>query len=149
MRSLVQLRWYKFGNAYLWQKAGIPIGGPVSGAVLEAVLSVGEHIFDKFKWPTIAEQLGLKGERMNWIALARYVDDVLASSRWLCQGCIEKLIKTIYSQTISFDRACGELTNVNKFAAVKFLDLWIYLSCHIFSVSSTAMICSLSPALLR
>ena len=58
MRSLVKLRWYKFGNAYLWQKAGIPIGGPVSGAVLESVLSVDEHVFDKFKWP--------KNARRNW-----------------------------------------------------------------------------------
>ena len=45
MRSLVKLRWYKFGDRYLYQKVGIPIGGPVSGIVLEAVLSVDEYIF--------------------------------------------------------------------------------------------------------
>ena len=57
MRSLVQLRWYKFGNFYLWQKAGIPIGGPVSGAVLDSVLAVDERVFDKFKCPE---------SRRNW-----------------------------------------------------------------------------------
>ena len=46
MRSLVKLRWFKFGNKYLFQKSGIPIGGPVSGAVLEAVLCVDENTFE-------------------------------------------------------------------------------------------------------
>ena len=50
MRSLIQLRWFKFGDKYLLQTAGIPIGGPVSGAVLEAVLSVDENMFEKFEW---------------------------------------------------------------------------------------------------
>lgn len=46
MRSLVKLRWFKFGNMYLHQKVGIPIGGPVSGAVLEAIFSVDEYFFE-------------------------------------------------------------------------------------------------------
>ena len=74
-----------------------------------------------------SKETGIKGERENWLALARYVDDVIAASRWLCPGCIEKLIKVIYSQTISFDRACDELTTINQYAAIKFLDLWVYL----------------------
>ena len=36
MRSLAKLRWYKIGDKYLYQKVGMPIGGPVSGAILEA-----------------------------------------------------------------------------------------------------------------
>ena len=35
MRALLELRWYKFGDKYLVQVSGIPIGGPVSGAALE------------------------------------------------------------------------------------------------------------------
>ena len=50
MRSLVKLRWFKFGNKYLFQKSGTPIGGPVSGAALEAVLSVDEDYFEKSGW---------------------------------------------------------------------------------------------------
>ena len=41
---------YKFGNKYLFQRSGIPIGGPVSGAALEAVLCIDEDTFDKFGW---------------------------------------------------------------------------------------------------
>ena len=50
MRSLLRLRWFRFGNRYLVQVSGIPIGGPVSGAALEAVLFVDEDAFDKFGW---------------------------------------------------------------------------------------------------
>ena len=50
MRSLLRLRWFRFGNRYLVQVSGIPIGGPVSGAALEAVLCVDEDTFDKFGW---------------------------------------------------------------------------------------------------
>ena len=49
-RSLVKLRWYKLGGRYLYLKVGIPIGGPVSGIVLEAVLSVDEYISEKSGW---------------------------------------------------------------------------------------------------
>ena len=35
MRALVECRWYRFGNNFIFQKSGIPIGGPVSGAILD------------------------------------------------------------------------------------------------------------------
>ena len=50
MRALLKLRWFKFGSKYLYQKSGTPIGGPVPGAALEAVLSIDEDPFDKFGW---------------------------------------------------------------------------------------------------
>ena len=50
MRALLKFRWYKFGDKYLYQKIGIPIGGPVSGVTLEAVLSIDEENFDKHGW---------------------------------------------------------------------------------------------------
>ena len=48
MRSLIKCRFYKFGWHFLYQKSGIPIGGPVSGAVLDCVLSVQESSYDNF-----------------------------------------------------------------------------------------------------
>ena len=62
-----QIRWYKFGDRYLYQKVGIPIGGPVSGIVLEAVLSVDEYIFEKCGWEKLATSIGLSGPRENWL----------------------------------------------------------------------------------
>ena len=61
MRGLARLRWYRFGDRYLEQVSGMPIGGPVSGAALEAVLSVDEHMFDKFGWGRSSKKLGVHG----------------------------------------------------------------------------------------
>ena len=52
MRSLVNLKIFRFGNLFLQQVSGIPIGGPVSGTVLEGVLSLDEHMFEQYVWPT-------------------------------------------------------------------------------------------------
>ena len=128
MRSLVQLRWFKFGNKYLLQKIGIPIGVPVSVAVLEAVLSVDEYMFEKFEWGRLAAPIGLSGPREHWLAIARYVDDIFIASRWFCPHCVESLTQRIYGKTVTFDQACDELTSINNHASVKFLDLWCYLS---------------------
>ena len=56
MRALLKLRWFKFGSKYLYQKSGTPIGGPVPGAALEAVLSIDEDSFDKFGWMEVHDQ---------------------------------------------------------------------------------------------
>ena len=76
MRTLAKLRYYKFGNSFLYQCSGIPIGGPVSGAILESVLCMEEHRFDRFRWPQVAARTKLRGKREKWITFLRYVDDV-------------------------------------------------------------------------
>ena len=63
------------------QVSGIPIGGPVSGAVLESVLSVDEDMFEKFGWPAFAKHVGLTGSRDLWLSIVRYVDDVFVATR--------------------------------------------------------------------
>ena len=128
MRGLVQLRWFQFGDKYLFQNIGIPIGGPVSGAVLEAVLSVDEYLFEKSKRITLSKTLGLKGPHENWFAIVRYVDDIFVATRWFCPDCVEHIITFIYAGTVSFDKTCDELTTVNNYASVKFLDSWCYMS---------------------
>ena len=100
MRSLLQLRWFKFGNKYLFQKSGIPIGGPVSGASLEAVLCVDEDMFDKLGWYSFSKKLGISGERIDWLAIVRYVDDVFVATRWFCPKCVEYFVFVIYSNKL-------------------------------------------------
>ena len=128
MRSRVKLRWFKFGNKYLFQKSGIPIGGPVSGAVLEAVLSVDEDFFEKFGWRLFSSRLGLRGTRESYLTIARYVDDVFIATHWFCPCCVEGIVTRIYSKTVNFDPANDGLDVIAGFRVIKFLDLWCYAS---------------------
>ena len=128
MRGLVDLRIFQFGNLFLEQVSGIPIGGPVSGTVLEGVLSLDEHMFEQYQWPKFASTHGLGGKRKKWITMARYVDDIFIASRWLCPHCVEEIVTEIYKNTIIFDRECSELNYINGYATIKFLDLWAYMS---------------------
>ena len=90
MRALVKCRWYKFGSSFIFQKTGIPIGGPVSGAILDGVLSVQESNYDKFPWPKFAKTCGISGNRDTWVTMTRYVDDVLVIRRWFFPCCVEQ-----------------------------------------------------------
>ena len=128
MRSLIKLRWYRFGNRILHQVSGIPIGGPVSGAVLEAVLSLDEDSFDKFGWYRFSKKHGLSGPRHIWLSIVRYVDDVFIATHWFCPTCVEKLITTIYAASVNFDTANDGIGDVGSFNVIKFLDLWCYMS---------------------
>ena len=128
MRGLVKLRWYQFGNLILYQVSGIPIGGPVSGAVLEAVLGVDEDMFEQIGWVEFSRSIGISGPRELWLTIVRYVDDVFVATRWFCPRCVSHIIKLIYSKTVNFDEACEGLADINGFRVVKFLDLWCYMS---------------------
>ena len=128
MRGLVKLRWFRYGDRFLHQVAGIPIGGPVSGAVLEGVLSIDEMTFDKFGWFTFSSKIGFKGPRERWITFTRYVDDVFAASYWFCPDCTAQMVDQIYANTIHFDAANDGLIELNGFRVIKFLDLWCYFS---------------------
>ena len=130
MRSLSKLRWYKIGYKYLYQKIGIPIGGPVSGAILEAVFFMDEYSFDKFGWEVFLKSCNISGPMDFWLTVVRYVDDLFFASRWSCPKCIETLVHTMYSKTARFDPANEGLTVICGFEAVKFLDLWCYMSWH-------------------
>ena len=90
-----------------------------------------ENMLEHFGWQKMAESLGISGPREHWFAIVRYVDDVFIATRWFCPCCVEKLVSTIYAGTVTFDPACDELTSINKFTSVKFLDLWCYMSWNI------------------
>ena len=121
------MRIYKFGNAFLYQKSGIPIGGPVSGNILESVLCVAEHEYDTFRWPRTANILRLKGKRSKWVTPKRYAGDVLAISCWCCPTCIEKLINEIYHGIVSFDKCCDGHTCLDYSNGIEFLELWLFV----------------------
>ena len=136
VRDLLSLRVFRFGDKFLVQLSGIPIGGPISGAALEAVLCVDEDTFDKFGWPRLAKKLQITGKRCQWLTIVRYVDDVFVATRWFCPKCVEYIIVCIYSRTIAFDTANDGLTTVGAFTTFRFLDLWCFMSWeqHLFSL---------------
>ena len=65
-------------GGFIKQRSGIPIGGPVSGIVLDLALSTLERDFDRHTWRRLAATLRLAaGERQKRIACGRYADDTL------------------------------------------------------------------------
>ena len=46
IRSLLDLRVFRFGDKFLVLISGIPIGGPISGAILDLVLAKAECHYD-------------------------------------------------------------------------------------------------------
>ena len=128
MRALVECRWYRFGNNFIFQKSGIPIGGPVSGAILDGVLSVQESNFDSFSWPSFARMCGISGSREKWLTMTRYVDDVLVISRWFCPCCVEKFITSVYKGVVNFDCSNEGAGKNDDRNIVICLDLWMFCS---------------------
>ena len=59
--GLLRMRTYRIGNLFLKQVKGIPIGGPISGAILDLVLARAECHFDLFVRPKVARRWNLTG----------------------------------------------------------------------------------------
>ena len=55
IKGLLEMRTYRIGNLFLRQVKGIPIGGPISGAILDLVLARAECKFDTVLWPKFAK----------------------------------------------------------------------------------------------
>ena len=92
------------------------------------MLSIDEHLFDKFGWVAFSKDLGLKGHRELWLSIVRYVDDIFIATRWFCPDCVPHIVSLIYSKTVNFDAANEGRIDLNGFRVVKFLDLWTYMS---------------------
>ena len=137
IQGLLDMRTFRIGNLFLRQVKGIPIGGPISGALLDLVLARAECIFDFYTWPKVARTWNLAGPRNRWITFGRYVDDIIAISRWLCPCCVMNLLPTIYKGLASFDESNDGLCFFDPCISVKFLDLWFYVS---WSTCETSLI---------
>lgn len=120
------MRAYRLGKLWLRQFAGIPIGGPISGAILDATLSSLEFRFRKWGWKQAF--LGNSGFHSldEIITISRYVDDLLLLPHWVCPCCCESIIRSIYATHITFDKACDSQGIVGHSNVVKFLDLFVH-----------------------
>ena len=75
-----------------------------------------QHFFDLCSWGRLAARLEISGARNNWIAAARYTDDLLLVSFWICGDCLGVITKDIYCGAIlglmskkQMSRALGSL----------------------------------------
>ena len=120
--SYLMLRVFRVGNRFVQQVSGVPIGGPVSSALLRRILSSCERRFDD-AWPVYAQAAQLGGTRDENIAFARYEDDVAALSHLLCSDCVDKVVQDIYGDEVAFDANTADERTDGNVIINKFLDL--------------------------
>eukprot|EP00959_Pyramimonas_sp_CCMP1952_P166036 3470264-Pyramimonas_sp.AAC.1 len=85
------MRFYRLGGIFVEQTRGIPIGGPLSGGILNVVLSDKETQYDR-KNPN----------RVSQMACGRYVDDLVCLSYVLCRCCLKRKLPQIYQGVVFF-----------------------------------------------
>ena len=111
----------RLGNALFQQQIGAPIGGHLSKAIASAALAFAElkacQSLDKLKQAGFIP-LGA-GSFCDFVAPARYVDDLALGSHILCSTCLHTLTKHIYPKPICFDSAAPD-----KFG-LQWLDVWL------------------------
>ena len=86
------MRYFRLGNVWLFQRKGVPIGGPLSGHILDSILGDIEFEYDKAK----------KGRQSLFMA-GRFADDVLLVSFVICTCCLERQLHELFKEIVSFD----------------------------------------------
>ena len=124
--ELLCMRFSRIGDVVGAQVTGVPIGGPCSGILVDLIFSVLELYTDEFFWPSLATKHNMVGPMSRWIATARYADDTIALSPWICQFCLEHIMTRTYAPQAGIEKTT-ETFHVNSFSFVKFLDFWILL----------------------
>jgi hypothetical protein len=124
---LLRFTLFIFGNLYLEQVCGIPIGGPISGVILEFCLGYLEEDADKSLWQRFRAGTTLQRRRDCYIAVMRYVEDLLAISFLLCDDCLIDFALQTYSKQVAFEVSTESKPAVGA-AFVKFLDVWVWIS---------------------
>ena len=117
------MRYYRVGAVVIMQNQGVPIGGPIPGAVLDVGLSDLEHFFGTYIWKRVCEQLGITGSRETYIASGRYADDSIFISRWFCKKCPAAMLLSVYRSQVAFGISTEDSTHEDT-VAIKFLDVW-------------------------
>ena len=132
--ALLAMKIYKLGSKFLVQVRGVPIGGPISGVVLEICLTRLEQAFAS-KWRDFTLAHVFTGKMAQYIAAGRYADDTVFLSRWFCSSCLEQLMGQVYSSQIKFNTAQEAVHLGGGFIHVKILDFCMFCSCETFSVT--------------
>ena len=131
------MRLFILGPLIVIQKVGIPIGGPWSPTLLSLALSQVEHAMRRFKWRVIRERFpNLPPKFEKAVMVKRYVDDVLATSRCMCDDCLRVIQRIIYDGVLVFDEDPDATQTCGKTRAVKMLDLFFVWGRYLYRILS-------------
>ena len=127
----LQMRVYRFGDRFVRQVEGMPIGGPQSFSMLKAACARREHQFKHMggfeRWARAKQVAGTPALDQTFdetLVAKRYVDDLFLASHSVCQKCLSDVVWSIYGDTISFEDNT-EVHAIPHGIAVKLLDFWI------------------------
>ena len=125
------MRVYVLGNLFVIQKSGVPIGGPLSTMCLETALARLENLFDEHGWRRSKWGRLLPGARERWVTLGRYADDIIAISRWVCCGCLKKMILSVFPRSGVVFEDSGVVSDPSAYVSIfKYLDVTWILDCN-------------------
>ena len=110
------MRYFVAGSRIFLQIKGIPIGGPLSGAVLDAILQHCEAKRDE----------SLKA-RTDHYCCGRYVDDTICISYTCCRRCVKRCLFSTYADVVSFD-AADDIQYHNNSVHGQYLDAHVHLT---------------------
>ena len=117
---------FRIGDTFVEQNGGIPSGGVLSSAFLNAHLGCGEHHASRFAWRKLLPHL-VHLEFEHIIATCRYEDDLVAL--WLClyESCLDYVILELYKSIIKIEESNDHLAVSREDSVVsvyqKFLDI--------------------------
>ena len=86
-----------------------------------------ETRFDFHAWPPLKARLGIAGNRDQYICLARYADNLVCVSPWLCYRCMSTLFCNIYKDVVPFEDE-SEFHCVGTSSPIKFVDVWVLVN---------------------
>ena len=116
LEGFLGMRLFLICGLVVQQVRGIPIGGPLSGAVLHTVLSDLEFQSDK-TYP----------RRRRSVATGRYVDDIILASKVNCSTCLRRMVYHVYGSTVKFDSTDTTHPNLRT-VMVPYLEATIFLT---------------------
>ena len=139
VESLLAMRFFRLGDRFLVQVKGIPIGGPISGVILDMSLVRLEEKFDRVGWKRFMKKCPFKklGRRSKYVGAGRYADDTILVSRWLCETCLAELVHEVYSTQVKFDCSMDSM-DLGGASFFKVLDFWVCLTSQTVSVTIDA-----------
>eukprot|EP00973_Karenia_brevis_P042113 5829397-Karenia_brevis.AAC.1 len=113
---------------YLVHKTGAPIGGPISGALLNMNLGASEYHATQKLWKEHVSHCGLNDPMSAHIAACRYEDDLFIGSLTVCACCIDAFVARMYCKAVPFEHNGDAEHKFDSVAINRFLDMRVTLS---------------------
>ena len=124
VKAYLNFRVFKFGDMFIRQVPGVPIGGWLSSALLNLSAGACESIFMS-RWNSYAQRHHISTRFEETIAAVRYEDDVLGISFKLCGDCVYDVVRSAYLPHIVMEPSDDHLESRGDITKNKYVDLVI------------------------